>query len=80
MIQKIEKWRKVLNSHCSKAFRKIRIKDKKMKPINKKISSLIDKRNEIVKNGCVCEKSFERRKSINIHSKKHVHPSLVGKL
>ena len=80
LIQKIEKWRKVLNSHCSKAFRKIRIKDKKMKPINKKISSLIDKRNEIVKNGCVCEKSFERRKSINIHSKKHVHPSLVGKL
>ena len=48
---KIENWRKILISHCSKAFRKIRIKDKKMKPTSTKISSLIDERNKMVRNG-----------------------------
>ena len=80
LIQKIEKWRKVLNSHCAKAFKKIRIKDKKMKPINKNIANLIDKRNKIFMNGCVCAKSFERRKSLTIHSKKHAKTTVVGKL
>ena len=57
LIEKIEKWIKVLDNECSKAFKKIRIKDRKMKPISRKISSLIYKRNNIIRVGCVCGKN-----------------------
>ena len=42
-----------------------------MKPINKKISNLIDKRNKIVTVGCFCGKRFGREENLNTHSKKH---------
>ena len=34
LIKKTEKWRKVLNNECSKACKKIRIKDRNMEPIS----------------------------------------------
>ena len=71
LIEKIEKWRKLLFYYCSTAFKKIRIRNKKMKPINKKISNLIDKRNKIVTVGCFCGKRFGREENLNTHSKKH---------
>jgi 16S rRNA C967 or C1407 C5-methylase (RsmB/RsmF family) len=43
----IENWRKVLNIHCKKAFKKIRIRKKKIKPINSSIANLINKRNKL---------------------------------
>ena len=49
LLKKIDNWRKVLNSHCSNAFNKIRIKKNGMKRISKRLSSLIDKRNKLVK-------------------------------
>ena len=48
LLQKIEKWRRVLKLHCSGAFRKIRIKKNTLKPISKRLSSLIDQRNRLV--------------------------------
>ena len=71
LSEKIEKWRKLLDSECSKAFKKIRIKDRKMKPISKKISNLIDKRNSISKIGCTCEKNSLKRKDLILHTKSH---------
>ena len=68
LIKKIENWRKLLISYCSTAFKKIRIRDKKMKPINKKISSLIDRRNTIISVGCLCGKSFGREEKLKTHS------------
>ena len=48
LLDQIDNWQKVLKSSCSKAFKKIRIKNHKMKPMNKEISDLIDKRNQLV--------------------------------
>ena len=45
----IENWRKVLNLHCKKSFKKIRIRKKKIKPINSSIAYLINKRNILSK-------------------------------
>ena len=47
LFQKVENWRIVLNSNCQKAFQKIRIKENGIKPIDQKISSLINKRNRL---------------------------------
>ena len=41
----IENWRSALNTHCKEAFKKIRIRKKKMKPINPIIAQLINERN-----------------------------------
>ena len=45
----IENWRRVLKSYCGKAFRKIRIRKKMLKPINPEISKLINEKNELLK-------------------------------
>ena len=45
----IENWRKVLNSHCKKSFKKIRIRKRKLKPIQANIAKLINKRNDLSK-------------------------------
>ena len=45
----VENWRKALNSHCKKAFKKIRIRKKALKPVNSIISKLIDQRNTLSK-------------------------------
>ena len=71
LLEKVENWRKVLNDHCSKAFKKIRIKEKKLKPINKKISSLINKRNELVRTGCICLSQLLTRKYDEDHEEEH---------
>ena len=68
LLEKINDWKKVLKTQCSKSFKKIRIQNKKMKPISKKISNLIDKRNYLEKNGCVCE---ELKKHVIKHTKKN---------
>ena len=48
--KQIENWRKTLSSFCYTAFKKIRIVDKKtMKPIDKKLAKLVNKRNEMKK-------------------------------
>ena len=49
MNVKIEEWRKVLNLNCKKAFKKIRIRRKKVKPLNSEIANLIDERNLLSK-------------------------------
>ena len=71
LIEKIENWRKLLFSYCSTAFKKIRLRNKKMKPISKKISYLIDKRNKLNTVGCFCDKRFGREENLKTHSKKH---------
>ena len=43
----IKQWRHVLNSHCQEAFKKIRIKRRKDKPLNEKLAKLVEKRNKI---------------------------------
>ena len=49
--KQVNRWRKTLRSYCQNAFKKIRIIDKKeMKPINKNLAKLINKRNEMKKN------------------------------
>ena len=51
ILEQIEIWRKVLKAHCSKSFKKVRISKRRfIKPVNKKISELIDKRNQLMKN------------------------------
>ena len=45
----IENWRKTLKYFCHKAFKKIRIKRKGPRPIDKRICDLINKRNALVK-------------------------------
>ena len=49
LLQNVENWRKILNSFCKKSFKKIRIKKNQIKPVDKAISSLIDKRNSLVR-------------------------------
>ena len=71
LIKKTEKWRKVLNNECSKACKKIRIKDRNMEPISKKMGRLIDKRNNIIRVGCVCWKSGFRMGNLNLHTMKY---------
>ena len=71
LSDKIENWRKVLISHCTKAFKKIRIRDKKMKPLNKKIVCLINKRNYLKKMGCVCETQLPLRFYVKNHKRNH---------
>ena len=48
--EQIENWRKTLKNFCHKAFKKIRIKRSRPRPIHKSIGYLIDKRNALVKN------------------------------
>ena len=43
----VENWRKVLHSHCKNAFKKIRIRKKKVKPISPSIATLINERNTL---------------------------------
>ena len=45
VIMQVENWRKFLKSFCHKAFKKIRIRNNKIKPINHSISMVIDERN-----------------------------------
>ena len=47
----IENWRKTLHKHMNKSFRKIRINEKKPKPLPPEISKLIDKRNKQIEYG-----------------------------
>ena len=71
IIEEVENWRKVLNYHCSKAFKKIRIKDKKYKPINKDVRRLIDERNNLIRFGCICESEFAVKTELKVHQGKH---------
>ena len=48
-LKQVEKWRRVLKTYCSKAFKKIRIqKKRKMKPLNPELSRLITERNKLM--------------------------------
>ena len=49
LLVQIENWQKILKSNFSKAFKKIRIKNKHIIPIDKNISRLISQRNELSK-------------------------------
>ena len=49
LMSQIEKWRGVLNSHCKKVFKKIRIKKKNMKPVSSALVRLINERNALSK-------------------------------
>ena len=49
--QQIENWRKSLKYHITKSFKKIRINNKKGKPLPPEISKLINKRNMLSKQG-----------------------------
>ena len=69
--EKIDNWKQVLISHCSKAFKKIRIKNKKIQPISKKIAKLINRRNELTRMGCVCGKQTTIKTHVKNHPEKH---------
>ena len=71
LVEKIEKWRKVLEKHCSKAFRKIRIKDKKTRPLSKKIATLINKRNSLTRIGCICNEKIINQSNVQNHPWRH---------
>ena len=48
--EQVDRWRKVLKSHCQTAFKKVRINGKKReKALDPKISNLVDQRNELAK-------------------------------
>ena len=78
ILNQVEKWRKVLKTYCSKAFKKIRIqKKRKLKPLNSELSRLIDERNKLMNaksdneeeidklNGNICEiEALENREKI----------------
>ena len=49
ILTQITEWRKILKMFCGKAFKKIRIKKRAMKPINAEIVRLISKRKEITR-------------------------------
>ena len=49
LMSQIEKWRGVLNSHCKKVFKKIRIKKKNIKPVSSALVRLINERNALSK-------------------------------
>ena len=53
--KQVESWRHVLKVHCKKSFKKIRIKRKTIKPVNKSLARLIDKRNKLIKEGASLE-------------------------
>ena len=57
VLEQVERWRKVLQSHFKKSFKKIRITNKTFaKPINQSISKLIDRRNLLLqKNESICK-------------------------
>ena len=68
LIEQIDNWQKILKSSCSKAFKKIRITNKNMKPLNKEIAELIDKRNDLV-NKCLEDpgsKAFETLQKLDL--------------
>ena len=71
LIDKIEKWRQVLKKHCSKAFKKIRIQNKKTKPFNKKIIGLINKRNRLTRAGCTCDTKSMNESNLQVHNWTH---------
>ena len=71
LLENIEKWRKALEKHCSIAFKKIRIKDNKTKPLSKRITSLINKRNSLTKIGCICEDKFANEPNMQDHQWRH---------
>ena len=79
----VNRWRKVLNSHCNKVFKKIRIRKKKLKPIKSKISAFIDERNILSKypernedkinelNEQIAENIAEENKELIVRNFKH---------
>ena len=50
LSQQVEMWRKTLEAHCKKAFRKIRIRKRKVKPLKSKLSILLNLKQQLVKN------------------------------
>ena len=46
--KQVENWNRVLKSYCRKAFRKIRIRRKKCKPLKPSIGKLINERNKLI--------------------------------
>ena len=49
LLEQISKWRQVLKTYCSKAYKKIRIRKKPIKPLKQPMASLINERNAISK-------------------------------
>ena len=49
LSKQINNWLQVLQSYSRKAFKKIRLKPMRTKPIKKELADLIDKRNKVVK-------------------------------
>ena len=50
LSQQIKMWRKTLETFCQRAFRKIRIRKRSMKPLNSTMAKLINLRNKLRKN------------------------------
>ena len=73
IMEKIKKWKNILISHCSAAFKKIRIKDRTLKPVSANLSELIDERNKLSRSGCICDKAYNEKRSFNLHKAKHVN-------
>ena len=68
LLNQIENWRKLLHQKCKKAFKKIRItNNKRRKPINPKLSVLINIRNKMQQSG----KIFASNSTSMNHKVKH---------
>ena len=50
ILSQVQRWRDLLEVYFQKSFRKIRIRNKKMKPLKDKVSNLIDERNMLMSN------------------------------
>ena len=79
----IKNWQKVLETYCYKAFKKIRIKKKKLQPLKNDISNLINKRNQLEKDNEkrdivdkieeeVAEKEAEENRKVIVENFKHL--------
>ena len=49
LLKQIKKWREVLKTYCTKAYKKIRIRKKSIKPIKQPLAKLINERNTLSK-------------------------------
>ena len=49
LLKQVDKWHSVLMSFCKDSFKKIRIRNEKIKPLKSSLNALIDNRNQILR-------------------------------
>ena len=49
LLEQIKDWQQVLKSYCQKSFKKIRIRNIRMKPLKEPMNTMINERNKLMK-------------------------------